>query len=97
MNLPVPATQGPSAACRQPAGSDFGSSFDKHLQRGRMKRRAANVGDMGREIADRSIRIEQAGTFAARLAIAQQFHDRLLLLQFEMAGNAQIDQPPSIA
>src|SRR5438445_11684944 len=39
-----------------------------------MERRAGDVGDISREVADRPIRIEQAGTFASHLAIAQQFH-----------------------
>jgi len=45
-----------------------------------MKHRAGDVGDMGREVAERPIRIEQAGTFAPHLAIAQQFHAVFLLL-----------------
>jgi hypothetical protein len=39
-----------------------------------MKRRAGDIGDMSGKVADRPIRIEQAGLLAAYFAIAQQLH-----------------------
>ena len=74
MNLPTPATHGPSRGRRATAGNVAGSILPKPRQRFRQQGVASRGQGLRPTIANRALRIEKARTLLARGSRNEEFH-----------------------
>ena len=78
MKLPTLPTQAPMRGLPFTSGSFSGLSLRSLFRLAGRERRARDIGDDFRQVADAAVLVDHAGLFAAGRAVANEFHEFLL-------------------